>query len=108
MENQQQRSSERRRYFRVAYPEAVRPVLRTRTHEFEVLGLAEKSLRFCNPAKVRLVDWVKGTLTFFDGTSVEVEGKIVRRHNDEVVLYLITPLPFSRMLQEQRLVIHLL
>jgi hypothetical protein len=105
MENQQQRSPERRRYFRVTYPGSIRPFLRTRTHEFEVLGLAEKSLRFSNPDKVRLVDWVKGTLSFYDGASLEIEGKIVRRHNDEVVLYLITPLPFSRMVQEQRLVI---
>lgn len=108
MEKQKGQKSERREYFRVTYPSAVRPTLRTRTHEFDVVDVAEKSLQFSNPAQIKFLDWVKGTLTFYEGASVEIEGKIVRRHNDAVVLYLITPIPFSRMIQEQRLTMHLL
>lgn len=96
---------ERRRYFRLTYPPGGRPAFKVRNYDLEVLEVSEKGLRFVNDKDVKLAEWVRGTITFHDGDMSELEGRIVRKDGDEIALNLITPIPFPRILKEQRFVI---
>ena len=37
---------EKRKYFRIEYPASIRPILKIRKHEFEVVDISEKGVRF--------------------------------------------------------------
>ena len=96
---------ERRRYFRLTYPPDAGPTFKVRTHELEVLEVSEKGLRFLNDKEVKLAEWVRGTIRFHDGELLDLEGRTVRKQGDEIALNLVTPIPFPRILKEQRFVI---
>ena len=97
---------ERRRYFRLEYPPDERPELIIGKKTFQVLDISERGVRFVNDEDARFAEWVKGTITFHDGVSIEVEGKIVWEHADEMGIQIsIAPIPPGRVLQEQRYLI---
>jgi hypothetical protein len=105
MEKTDYGGQEKRRFFRLSYPPARRPTFKVRTHELEILEVSEKGLKFLNDKKIKLAEWVRGTITFHDGECLDVEGRTVRKEGDEIVLSLIAPVPFPRILKEQRFVI---
>ena len=60
-------------------------------------------IRFINDKNARFAEWVKGTITFHDGVSLDVEGKIVWEYGNELAVQIvIAPIPPARVLQEQR------
>lgn len=69
------------------------------------MEVSEKGLRFLNDKEVKLAEWVRGTILFHDGELLDLEGRTVRKEGDEIALNLITPIPFARILKEQRFVI---
>ncbi len=98
-------AGEKRRYYRVKYPPTERAKLKTGEYEFEVMDISEKGLRFLNDKGQKFTEWVRGTVIFHDGEMLDIEGRIVWRRDDEISLRLITPVPYVRILGEQRRII---
>lgn len=98
---------ERRKVYRVQYPPEARPKLTIRSREFEVINLSERGIRFQVQKQIQSAEWVRGKVTFHDGESLEVEGKIIWKKPDEIALsLLIIPIPYERILKEQRYLIN--
>lgn len=101
-------NEERRRYYRIEYPAPMRPTLKIRKHEFQVLDISEKGVRFLKDKQVRFGRWVSGEVTFYDGQTMIIEGKIVRNQENNIGLFLtIKAIPYSKILSEQRLLARL-
>ena len=97
---------ERRRYFRLEYPPNECPQLRIGKKTFRIVDISERGIRFVNDINARFAEWVRGVIIFQDGVSLEIEGKIVREHGDELAVQIvIAPIPPARVLQEQRYLI---
>ena len=97
-------NQERRRYYRIEYPALMRPTLKIRKHEFEVVNISEKGVMFLAEKKIKFGRWVSGEVTFYDGQSMGIEGKIVRKYENNIGMVLpIKSIPYSRILSEQRL-----
>ena len=46
---------------------------------------------------------MSGEVTFYDGQPIGIGGKIVRKHENNIGMFLtIKPIPYSRILSEQR------
>ncbi len=105
MEAEHFKGKERRRYFRIKYPEELRPTLRIRKHEFEVIDICERGLRFLNDKKAKFANWISATVTFFNGSCFKTEGRIIRKQKDEVALYLIASIPYPLIVKEQQFLI---
>ena len=96
-------NQEKRRYYRIEYPVSLRPILKIRKHEFEVVNISEKGVMFLADKKMRFGRWMSGEVTFYDGQPIGIEGKIVRKHENNIGMFLtIKPIPYSRILSEQR------
>jgi hypothetical protein len=103
-------SQDQREAFRIGYPPDDRPFLQLANHHHEtpqmatlaVLDLSEYGLRFRNDAQLPLSTVVTGDLAFSDGVVLPVSGRIVRQHADEISLKLSTPIPYNRIINEQR------
>ena len=95
-------SEEKRRYFRVVYPPEHRPVLFVRKTQYPVIDISEKGIRYISCENDSFVDWVVGKLVFKDGSFMDLQGRIVRRGGDDVSLFLITPIPYKTVLEEER------
>ena len=98
---------EKRRYYRIEYPASMKPTLKIRKHEFEVLNISEKGVMFLAEKEIKFGRWVRGTVTFNDSQTVGIEGKIVRNHGNNIGMFLtVKAIPYSRILSEQRLLAH--
>lgn len=98
---------EKRRYFRIEYPASMKPTIKIRKHEFEVENISEKGVMFLVEKDIKFGRWVSGAVTFNDGQTVGVEGKIVRNVKNNIGMFLtVKPIPYSRILSEQRLLAH--
>ena len=94
---------EKRRYFRIDYPASMKPTIKIRKHEFEVVNISEKGVMFLAEKKIKFGRWVSGEVTFYDGQSMGIEGKIVRKYENNIGMFLtIKSIPYSRILSEQR------
>ena len=103
MDEKKSEREEKRRYYRIEYPASLRPTLKIRKHEFEVVNISEKGVMFWADKKIEFGRWVSGEVTFFDGQPIGIEGKIVRKHENNIGMFLtIKPIPYSRILSEQR------
>jgi len=103
MDEKKSEREEKRRYYRIEYPASLRPTLKIRKHEFEVVNISEKGVMFLADKKIEFGRWVSGDVTFFDGQPIGIEGKIVRKHENNIGMFLtIKPIPYSKILSEQR------
>jgi PilZ domain-containing protein len=93
---------ERRKYFRVEYPPDEGPKLIIRSHKMDVLNVSERGICFVNHKKVKLAKSLSGKLEFRDGESFTVEAKVVWKKDDMVGVRLIIPIPYARIIKEQR------
>lgn len=107
MENEKHSVPERRDYFRVTYPPGMRPTILIGKNEFEVNDISERGLKFWNNQNIKLSEWVRGTITFHNKISLNVEGRIVWEYKNGIGVKLITAIPYNRILEEQRYVINL-
>jgi len=92
-----------RRHVRVAYPEGRQPMIRIRKHQLPVADISEKGLCFVNIQNIKLGKWVRGEITLHMGSTLVVEGQVVRKKKDAIGLSLITPIPYKTILAEERL-----
>ena len=86
----------RRNHFRIKYPYTDRPKLTMSAKGLEVIDISEQGVRFS------LNGTMQATITFHDGQSLHVEGKIIRTQNDEIVIQLSRGIPSDRILKEQK------
>jgi hypothetical protein len=99
--------SERREFFRILYPIHARPRLIIQDASYDVLDVCERGIRFLHPTADALKSHVvvSATVTFRDGETLHVEGKILRLQGNNVVLHLQTYIPTARIMKEQRYLI---
>ena len=104
MDEKERENQEKRKFFRIEYPASMRPTLKVRKHVFEVVNISEKGVMFITDGKASFGRWVIGEITFSDGQTVIVEGKIVRKREKNIGMFLtIKSIPYSKILSEQRL-----
>jgi hypothetical protein len=87
---------DRRQHFRVKYPFSERPQLVITRDEFDILDISEQGIRFS------MGPIIGETITFHDGESLNLEGKLLRTQDSEVVIQLLKGIPPERISKEQR------
>ncbi len=94
---------ERRSYYRLRYPRAERPALRSEDREFKVSEVSEGGARIVLKGEhdVELDQPFAGTLCFPDGESTAVEGIVMRSDEYEIVVALSRGVSLNRMVKEQ-------
>ncbi len=104
MDDEHRNRQEKRRYFRIEYPASIRPILKIRKHEFEVVDISEKGIRFSADKEIKFGRWVTGNVTFNDGQAIGIEGRIAWKRKESVGMFLtVKPIPYPKILSEQRL-----
>jgi len=104
MDDKKNEQQEKRRYFRIEYPASIRPTLKIRKHEFEVVDISEKGVRFFADKKIKFGRWVTGNITFCDGQTVGIEGRIAWKRGESIGMFLtVKSIPYPKILSEQRL-----
>ena len=104
MDEKNSERREKRGYYRIEYPASMRPTLKIRKHEFEVIDISEKGVRFLFDKNIKFGRWVNGDVSFYDGEAIGVEGKIVWKDEENIGMFLtIKSIPYSKILSEQRL-----
>lgn len=96
-------SSDRRSFFRIAYPEHERPRLVVGSTICEVLDCSERGLLF-RPSPVEEYEvgqHLEGRLRLTGGLETPVEGEIVRVTGQAVSVKLDVGVPFGLILKEQ-------
>lgn len=93
---------EKRSFFRVVYhqPEA-RPRLQVAAADFAVSDISQSGLRFINDRKIFLARTIQGKITFSDGETVNITGKVEWKKNDEISLLLKEHIPHTTISKEQ-------
>ena len=103
MEQKQAGGRELRKYFRLEYPPDEYPVIRIGRNPFPVLDISERGIRILNASQARFAEWIRGTITFFDGESIDLEGRIVWEKNGQIgIQIVVTPIPLARIMKEQQ------
>ena len=92
---------EKRKFIRLAYPPVRRPTLKVQEHELEVLNISEQGVEILNQKQIKLSKNVAGKVVFRSGSSIELIGKIVWQHENELGLF-VTQIPRSVILEEIR------
>jgi hypothetical protein len=94
---------QRRKYFRVRYPEKFAPEIVIWARNFRVIDISEMGVRFSNPDKLEFpVGYVvRGVITFYDKVSLQVSGSVAWAEEGDVALRLVKGIPFNRVLAEQ-------
>jgi len=95
---------QRRQHYRVVYPLGLQPELKIVGRTFPVIDLSEAGIRFENPEGVKLPgDLLQGTVTFHDGGTEKVMGRVCREQgNYTVILLIVKRIPYTRILAEQK------
>ena len=105
MDEKKREDQERRRYYRIEYPVSLRPTLKIRKHQFEVVNISEKGVMLVAEKKASFGRWVSGEITFSDGQTMGIEGEVVRKNENNIGIFLtIKSIPYSKILSEQRLI----
>ncbi len=87
---------ERRDHFRIKYPHVERPKLEILGENFDIIDISERGIKFYGGPKFQT------TITFHDGEFFDIEGKVLRTQNNEMVVQLLQSIPFERIIKEQR------
>ena len=95
---------EKRKYFRIEYPASIRPTLKIRKHEFEIVDISEKGVKFSAGKEIKFGRWVTGNVTFHDGQAIDIEGRIAWKRGESIGMFLtVKSIPYPKILSEQRL-----
>ena len=84
---------EKRKHPRVEYPTTDRPTFRTVGYECPVKDISRGGLKFTHLDKKKLEGWVSGTLELANGSSIDLEGIVVRTKSSDMGLSFIVELP---------------
>lgn len=103
----EQTGRDRREFYRLIYPVAVRPTIQVGAFVYEAFDVSEYGIKLlCDDLNFRLGQTILGTITFHDSMSYPIEGVVLRITRYEVILRLMKPIPERRMLDEQRFIIN--
>jgi hypothetical protein len=104
MDDKKSERQEKRGYFRIEYPASIRPTLKIRKHEFEIVDISEKGVRFSADKEIKFGRWVTGNIAFYDGQTVGIEGRIAWKRGKSIGMFLtVKSIPYQKILSEQRL-----
>ena len=95
------KSIEKREFIRMYYPPTRRPTLFVKEHKFEVLNISEQGLEILNQRQIKLSKNIAGTVVFSSNKSLELIGKIVWKHENELGIFAAS-VPRSLILEEVR------
>ncbi len=106
MQNKKYTRENKREHFRITYPIACRPALRLLNCVYEVIDVSEHGVRFSGNKINQLVAEmeVPATITFNDGSSLKINGRILRVDEKVVVMYIPESIPFVKIVAEQRFI----
>lgn len=96
--------AQRRAYFRLLYPQVERPCLLTDGASYPVSEISEGGMRLVavdQGDELAQQRQIVGILQL-PGESVAVEGRVLRKQSEEVVLVLSEGIPLALMVSEQR------
>jgi len=96
---------EKRNYNRIVYNPARRPRLAVGDTVFEVTDISEGGIRFLNTGAVTLPEFIKGTITFLDNETIDIDGTVEWQQHNEAGLSLKYMLPAATIEKEQRHII---
>lgn len=96
--------TEKRAYVRLVYSPEKRPVLTVGKNSFEVLNICETGLKFLNHLEKPFGKQVFGKVTFQNGGSIKINGKVKWENGREIGLF-ITRIPAFVVKQEIRALI---
>lgn len=96
---------EKRSYIRIVYNPVKRPRLSAHNHAFEVTDISEGGIRFLNSNAILLPEIVRGTLTFLDHETIDIDGTVEWQQDNEVGLSLKYRIPAEIIEKEQRHII---
>jgi len=107
MNGKTHKGKERRVYYRIGHPYADMPKLMVWGDEYQVIDVSEEGVNFrCDEySGVKPGQTISATITFHDGESFDLEGKIFRIKDNEIVIKLSKGIPYKRIVQEQRYLI---
>ncbi|MEN8263742.1 MAG: PilZ domain-containing protein [Nitrospirota bacterium] len=96
----------KREYYRVRYPIACRPNLAILNSVYEIMDISEHGIKFLGNDVSRFHSDMKidGMITFDDGISIGIKGKIIRIDRNNAVMFLMESIPFGRIVAEQRFI----
>ncbi len=96
--------SQRRELYRIVYPLKARPRLMVAGESCPVVDLCERGIRFqyLGARGFKMGETVHGVVLFADGTSLSIEGTVMRVQGKQAVLHLGTPISHAKVLQQQR------
>ncbi len=104
MQDTRYNGKNRREHYRIRYPLTGRPRLTISNNEYEVVDISESGLKFlCKKInEFRAGSEVRLEITFNDGGSLHVRGKILRTTEKVSVISFSEDIPFGIILKEQR------
>ena len=98
------KQDQKRRYFRVPYPEAAKPPFEHDTGKtYKVVDISERGMKIdtAGDAELDIGMHVTGTVIFHDNTSVRVAGNVLRIDRDGAAIELANSLNVGNLLREQ-------
>ena len=95
--------SDQRKYYRLKYPVAERPIIRSGGDEYAVAEISEGGARIlvAGAGPFEAGQPFEGTILFADGEEVEIRGLVLRYEDDEIAVRLSIGVSFKRMVSEQ-------
>ena len=96
---------EKRSYPRIVYNPGKRPRLAAGDTVFEVTDISEGGIRFINADDITLPDLIKGTITFLDDETIDIDGKVEWQQHNEAGISLKYMIPVTTIEKEQRHII---
>src|SRR4051812_11888025 len=93
-----------RGHFRIQYPVTDRPVFVTTSgQQLAVVNVSEAGLNvMADNVDTKVGGAIRGTITFPNGTSVGVVGKILRKTKTRLVIFLDEGVPLPTIMDQQR------
>lgn len=100
---------DRRAHLRLRYPHATRPRVVLLDTGHDVVDISERSLRLApeNPDEFPAGMIVQAVLSFHDGSTLPIQGRVSRIDRGEVIIVLDTPIPPERFDLEHNYLNHL-
>lgn len=89
MEKSGYRGMEKRKHPRITFPSTLRPTFQTDGQAFKIKDISKGGLRFCHRENIKIRGWVKGTMDLSNGSSIELEGIVVRTVDKDTGLWFI-------------------
>ncbi|MEZ8141810.1 hypothetical protein A1OO_04590 [Enterovibrio norvegicus FF-33] len=99
-QNEDQEEEQKRDFFRLRYLEQDMPLIVCGDNTFRVCEISENGIRLLIKNDVVPEEPIAGTIHFEVG-SAEVQGKTIRREDDELVIHLFQILELKKINDEQ-------